>query len=206
MGLILNPRGTSGSGKTELARQIMAAYGWRRDRGEALKDVERIYQSRRELPFAYRLRHPSKGRPLVAVGHYEVTSGGCDTIRARDGGLAEALACAAEFASRDDDVMIEGLRLSSEVALSVKLAAAHPLHILLLSTPVPHCVQNLVVRRRASKSSVPRIGRNTAEEHRRVEEACKRLRPYATVEVLDFDRALVRARGLLGLEALSAAA
>jgi hypothetical protein len=178
----------------------LAAYGWRRDRGDALNNVEPIYQSRRKLPFAYRLRHPSKGRPLVVVGHYEVTSGGCDTIRARDGGLAEAVAFAGEFASRGHDVMIEGLRLSSEVALSAKLAAAHPLHILLLSTPVARCVQNLVARRRASKSSVPRIERNTAEEHRRVEEACERLRPHATVEVLNFDRALVRAQELLGLE------
>lgn len=28
-GVIINPRGTSGSGKTELVRRIMAEYGWK---------------------------------------------------------------------------------------------------------------------------------------------------------------------------------
>jgi hypothetical protein len=39
-----------------------------------------------------------------------------------------------------------------------------------------------------------------------IEEACRRLRRYASVEVLDFDGALLRARELLGLGGLKAAA
>jgi hypothetical protein len=133
----MNRRRTSRGIDHQQVRDLWDAWHHARRMGWPLNAlVEPIYQSRRKLPFAYRLRHPSKGRPLVVVGHYEVTSGGCDTIRARDGGLAEAVAFAGEFASRGHDVMIEGLRLSSEVALSAKLAAAHPLHILLLSTPV----------------------------------------------------------------------
>jgi hypothetical protein len=101
---------------------------------------------------------------------------------------------------------MEGLRLSSDVDLSANLAAANGLHILLLSTPLNCCVQNLVSRRRAGRHSFPAIERNTAEEHSRVEDACERLRQHTTVEHLDFDRALARARELLGLNGLLAAA
>ena len=206
MGLILNVRGTSGSGKTELARRLLAAYGWRRDQTDALDGIEPLHWPRRRMPFAYRLRHPRDGCPLVVIGHYQVTSGGCDTIRAQDGGLGEAMRVAGDFASRRHDVFMEGLRLSSDVVLSERLAAAHRLHILLLNTPVEQCVRNLIARRRAAKRSVPAIERATAEEHRRVEDACARLRPHATVEVLNFQSALARVRELLELNDLRAIA
>ena len=198
-GLILNPRGTSGSGKTELARRILSEYGWRQDRLENQKDVEPLYRPGRTLPFAYRIRHPSAGRPLVVIGHYQRTSGGCDTIRKGDGGLPEVMRFAGEVALCGHDVLIEGLRLSSDVALSTQLASAHRLYVLALSTPLEQCVRNVLSRRRAAKSIVPAIARNIAEEHRRVEDACEHLREYATIEVLAFDRALARARELLGL-------
>jgi hypothetical protein len=199
MGLILNLRGTSGAGKTELARLILAEYGWRRQCPETHNRVEPVYRAARDVPFAYRLRHPRAGRPLVVIGHYQVTSGGCDTIRAQDGGLAEALRFAGDVASSDHDVLIEGLRLSSEVELSAKLAAQHLLHILRLSTPVEQCVTNLVSRRRVAKSRVRAIEGSTVEEHIRVEDACARLRLHATVEVLNFSQALARAKALFGI-------
>jgi hypothetical protein len=199
MGVVLNPRGTSGSGKTTLARLILAEYGWRHDGSETRRRVEPIYRADRKLPFAYRLRHPGAGRALIVVGHYEVTSGGCDTIRAQDGGLPEVLRFAGEVASSRHDVLIEGLQLSGEFELSAEFAARHDLHVLLLSTPLEQCARNLVSRRRAAKSSLGAIERSLAGERRRVEDACARLRPWATVEVLGFDEALVRARSVFGL-------
>ena len=206
MGIIINPRGTSGSGKTELVRQLLAHYGWTRDRPDTWDRVEPIFRTGRTHPFAYRLKHPSDGRPLIVLGHYLVTSGGCDTIRVKDGGLPAIMRFAGDFASHGHDVLIEGLRLSSEVALSAKLAATHGLHILRLSTPLERCVQNLVTRRRVGRSRLPAISRNTAAEQRRVEEACQHLKHVASVEVLDFERALARARQLLGVDQLRAAA
>jgi hypothetical protein len=206
MGLILNPRGTSGSGKTELARRILAEYGLSRDRSENLKGVEPIHRPGRRYPFAYRVRHPGDGRPLVVLGHYQRTSGGCDTIRIRDGGMPEIMRFAADFAARDNDVLIEGQRLSSEVTLSEQLAAAHGLYILLLSTPVEKCAHNLASRQRAARSRLAAIEMAAAEEHQRVKDACARLRLHATVEVLDFDAALARARKLLELDHIRAAA
>jgi hypothetical protein len=206
MSVVINPRGTSGSGKTELVRRILAEYGWRRDLHDASDRVEPIYRAGRTHPFAFRLQHPINERPLVTLGHYQVTSGGCDTIRLQDGGLPEVMHFAGDFASRGHDVILEGLRLSSDVVLSAKLAATHGLHILLLNTPLERCVQNLVARRRAGRRSLPAIARNTADEHRRTQDACERLRVCATVEVLDFDQALARARELLGLASARVAA
>jgi hypothetical protein len=200
MSVIINPRGTSGSGKTELVRRVLAEYGWQpRTDGESRSTFEPIFRAGRSRPFGYRLRHPVGGRPLVVFGHYEATSGGCDTIRASDGGIPEVIARAGEYAAGGHDVIIEGLRLSSEVEHSAELAQRHRLHVLRLSTPLDRCVRNLVSRRRAGRDAMPSIRRTTADEDLRVGEACKRLSGEAAVEILSFDEALSRALFLLGL-------
>jgi len=133
------------------------------------------------------------------LGHYEVTSGGCDTIRVKDGGLAEAARIADEFAASGHDVLLEGLRLSSDVGLSRKLAAAHAMHVLLLATPIDECVRNLIGRRRAARASFHSIKTAVLDEHSRVQQTCERLSPCARVDLLDFEQAFTRAKELLGL-------
>jgi hypothetical protein len=146
MGVIINPRGTSGSGKTELVRRIMANYGW----GSGSR-VEPARRQGRERPIAYRLRHPLGGRPLVLLGHYEATSGGCDTIRAKDGGLDEAFRLAGEYAASGHDVLLEGLLLSGEHLRSAALAKVHELYVLRLNTPLDRCIRNVIARQRAGR-------------------------------------------------------
>jgi hypothetical protein len=119
--------------------------------------------------------------------------------------LPEIIRLAGDLASRGHDVLMEGLHLSSEVPLSEQLAMRHCLHILLLNTPAAQCARNLATRRRAPRGSIAAFERVTAEEQRRVEQACARLRACASVEILDFDTALARTRGLLGLEQFGAA-
>jgi hypothetical protein len=113
MGRIINPRGTSRSGKTELVRRILAQYGWQRSADCAgAGGLEPMHREGRSRPLGYRLEHPLGGRLLAVLGHYEVTSGGCDTIRAADGGLDEIVRRAADYAATGHDVVIEGQRLS----------------------------------------------------------------------------------------------
>jgi hypothetical protein len=200
MGIVINPRGTSGSGKTELVRRVLAQYGWRR--GAPIEDaggLEPICREGRSQPLGYRLRHPLGGRPLAVVGHYEVTSGGCDTIRTSDGGLDEIIRRAADHAATGDDVLLEGLRLSAEFERSAALARSHRLHILRLTTPLDQCARNLVWRRRARRDAWTSVAGTVAVEHEKVRQTCDRLSEHATVEILGFDDAFARAQDLLGI-------
>jgi hypothetical protein len=200
MGIIINPRGTSGSGKTELVRRILAQYGWQRSAdGAGAGGLEPVYRAGRSRPLGYRLEHPLGGRPLAVLGHYEVTSGGCDTIRAADGGLDEIMRRAADYAATGHDVLIEGQRLSSEYERSAELARSHRLHVLRLTTPLEQCARNLVWRRRARRDTWPSVAGIVADEHELVAEACARLGQHATVEALGFDDAFARAKDLLGV-------
>jgi len=139
------------------------------------------------------------GPPLAVFGHYDATSGGCDTIRLADGGIPEVMRRAGNYAANGYDVIVEGLRLSSEVECSIELALLHDLHILRLSTALDQCARNLARRRRAGRDALPSLERSSAREHRSIDDACRRLERVAAVEVLAFDDALARAQDLLGL-------
>jgi hypothetical protein len=190
-GVIVNPRGTSGAGKTELVRRILGAYGWPRGCGE-----------RRRPGLAWRLAHPRGGRPLAVLGPYAsaAAAGGCDRIRAAEGGLGEVFRLADAHAASGDDVLLEGLELSAEHHRSALLARRHPLHVLRLATPLERCVRNAAARQRASAARHPAIRRKAAAEQARIEAACSALQGRALVETLPFDDALRRARELLALD------
>jgi hypothetical protein len=194
MGLIVNPRGTSGSGKTELARCIAAEYGWY----DGVANP--IHREGRKRPIACCLPHPLGHRPLVLLGDYQATSGGCDTIRLADGGLGEAFRLADYYASRGCDVLLEGLLLSSEYHQSTTLAALHQLYIIQLDSPLDRCISNVIARQRAGGSRRSSAARTATMHYSNIEEACRRLQEHAIVELLDFEGALRRARHLLGLD------
>ena len=190
MGIVINPRGTGGSGKTALVRRIMQDYG----------PAVPIRRAGRQRPIGYRLRHPAAGRPLAVLGAYEGCRGGCDTIPLGDGGLEEAFRLAAAWAAEGQDVVLEGLLLSAEVQRTAALAELHPVHVLRLATPLGDCTRALVARRRAGLEARPGIGQGAAMMDLAVEEACRRLdRTAARVERLEAGAALRRARALLGL-------
>jgi hypothetical protein len=188
-GLIINPRGVSGSGKTELVRRLIGASG----------RCEAIYRNGRHLPIAYRLEHPFGGRPVVVVGDYTKKCGGCDTIPERDGGLDEIFRLASECSSRGSNVILEGLTVSSEHRRSIKLAEIQPMCVLLLSTPLEKAAKNLVARRHLRRATLPIVANDLVTQAKAIELACEKLRSDARVERLGFDSALRRIRELLDL-------
>ena len=103
-------------------------------------------------------------------------------------------------------MLLEGLLLSGEHARSAALAKAHELHVLRLSTPLDRCIRNVIARQRAGRGAWGSVARTATMQQAGVEKACRRLRRHARVEVLDLGGALLRARELLGLEGLRAAA
>lgn len=191
---VINPRGTNGSGKTVLARRILADYRWN-EGGE----IERIVRDGRKRPLGYVLRHPWGGRPLVVIGDYEKSSGGCDTITLAEGGLDEICRLADDWATAGADVLLEGSAVSAEYTRSAALAERHPMHILLLSTSAEQAARNLVARRRVGRSNLPLIERSVLTQRETVDAACSKLQTVAQVEETEFSGALDRARKLLGL-------
>ena len=78
--------------------------------------------------------------------------------------------------------------------------------MLRLGTPLDRCIRNVIARQRVGGRGRASVERTAIMQEAGIEEACRRLRRHARVEVLDFDGALLRARELLGLGGLGAAA
>ncbi len=200
MGLVINPRGTGGAGKTWLVREVMAAS--RRAGAAAIP----LHREGRHRPIGWRFVHPCGGRPLGIIGHYDATRGGTDTIPLTDGGLDEAFRLADVLAQDGHDVLMEGYQLSGEVERTAALARAQraredKLHVLWLDVPLERCVRNLMARRRAGRGTVPSIERTVQAGHAALTAACQALpQEGVDVERLDTAAALRRTLALLGLD------
>ncbi len=181
--MIINIRGTSGTGKSTLVRDLMGLYGTR---------IPYYYDGRRQ-PIGYRLvhpiaafgRHPRGGpadegscRPLTVVGHYETDCGGCDTINSQD--LIFDLV--RQYHSEGFDVVFEGLLISAEVN---NTAALHqdgmPLKVFAIELPIEECLRRVNERRRAKAKRVGKEykgdvnPRNTVAKERGVINSMRRL-------------------------------
>jgi hypothetical protein len=200
LGLVINPRGTSGAGKTWLVREVMAAY-----RQTGLEPTP-IMRQGRSRAIGWRLRHPLGGRTLCVVGDYRGVKGGTDTIPLTDGGLDEAFRLAHSEAAAGWDVLLEGYQLSFEHDQTVALAEAQrsrgsALHVLCLEVPLSRCVQNVVRRRRAGRAARPAIERTAKAGQTALEQAWVALvQSEVSCEWLDPAAALRRVSTLLGLK------
>lgn len=200
MGLVINPRGTSGAGKTWLVREVMAAS---RRAGAAATPLHREGRTR---PIGWRFASSPDRRPLAIVGHYETTRGGTDTIPRTDGGLDEAFRLADALAGDGHDVLMEGYQLSGEIERTVALAQAQRargdrLHVLWLDVPLEVCVRNVVARRRAGREAIPAIEQTARTGHEALTAACLALQGAGVpVDRLETAAALQRTLALLGLD------
>lgn len=158
MGKVVSLRGTSGSGKTHLAREVMAKYKLR----------FAIHIANRKQPYYYEFRKTPKGKPLYVLGHYETACGGCDTIKTAD----EVFALVDKL-RKEGDVLFEGLLLSTEVNRTV---AAGDIHNVFFDVPVVQCLSQINARRRAKDPSKEDVDpTNTTSKHRGVARAHQRL-------------------------------
>jgi len=168
--VIINIRGTSGSGKTHLVRQVMDCYGSRvpyREEG-------------RKQPIGYTFHRGERGRSLAVIGHYETACGGCDTIAKMERIFELVKASAAQ----GFDVIFEGLLISADVNRHVELHKwclekfhGPRLEVVALTTPLQTCLDSVNARRHARNPDLPPVKEaNTISKFNGVRKSLERLR------------------------------
>ncbi len=161
--MIINLRGTSGSGKTYLARRIIELY--------PQKTAFRLKGEKRKNPLAYILDGNSKLQPLVVLGHYESICGGCDTISSYD----QIFNLIKQFDKSKMNVFYEGLLISGDVK---RISELHELgmdvQVIALDTCIDECITSVNERRAARGKLEPLNPKNTIEKHNLMKNCLKK--------------------------------
>lgn len=173
--MIINIRGTSGSGKTTVMRHFISqctqgdniyapAIGKRKPRVEA---IECLY----------------KGEPVYVLGSYDSACGGCDTINNQN------LVCEyIEKYKTQGHVLFEGLMIShiyERYAAQARLDKDNWLFIM-LETPFEKCLQHITDRRVAAGNTKP-LGPKVPINARRTYDSTYRIRTKFTAEDISWE-------------------
>lgn len=183
--MIINLRGTSGSGKTTIVQKIMALYDTK----------EEVRQEGRRYPIAYHCEKEGH-KTLAVVGHYESTSGGCDSVPSLDM-VYNLIRIANQL---EMDVIYEGVMVSGEYQRCLQLRRDHlPLVVIRLSTSLNDCL-DAIRRRRLEKGNVKEFNpARTIRRDKEVRSMTSKLESGGVaVYHLDRDAALIKCRELLG--------
>jgi len=133
--MIIQCRGTSGSGKTWAMRQVMST----------LQLIPEFISGRRR-PLYYRTEDES----IVVLGSYENSCGGCDGIgSARQ--VFDLIKILLENPSHRV-ILAEGLLLSEDVKWVSQLP---DVRVLFLTTPLEDCLENILSRRKERGNDSP---------------------------------------------------
>ena len=161
--MIINVRGTSGTGKSTVVRNIMK-----------LADGKiRVMKEGRRQPFGYLLTFPGRKRRVALVGHYETPCGGCDTIQSYED-IYNAVRAGDDAGY---DVIYEGLLISGEHARPTQLHnEGRDIRVIALNTPLDLCIESINERRWAKNPDKPPVKeRNTIAKARAVEIAMQKM-------------------------------
>jgi hypothetical protein len=157
--MIIQIRGTSGSGKTWVMRRVM----------ESLGGWTSYYQPGRQKPLYY------GRRGVIVLGHYDSPCGGCDNI----GSAAQVYELTKQMIDPDPSRVIvqEGLLLSEDSKWGRKLLEeGHDLRAVFLSTPLEECLGNIRRRREEAGNEKPLNEKNTANRVAVIERARVKLK------------------------------
>lgn len=163
--MIIQIRGTSGSGKSTAMRKIMDLMGsWRG-----------VYEAGRKKPILYHCVEPGwkESKPVV-LGHYESPCGGCDTIGSASA-VYEQIIDVIE-GNGDVPILSEGLLLSEDVKWTTKLKEdGYDVRCFFLITPVERCLSQIKKRRAEAGNEKPLNEYNTTNRVGTIERARLRL-------------------------------
>lgn len=166
--MIINLRGTSGSGKSHLVRSIMDRYPLR---APVRADVN---GKPRKQPIGYLLQRNEPGaRNLYVLGHYETACGGCDTLPSLDY-VYEAVRRAD---SEGLDVLYEGIIVCDDVTRCSSLKSeGRQLLVVRLDTPIEVCLAGIQARRDARGDDRKLNPKNTTDRLQRHAKGISRLK------------------------------
>lgn len=156
--MIIQLRGTSGSGKTTVMREVMDRLGgttaWKGIKKEGRK---------KPLYYRYNKQHPQ----IIVLGHYESACGGCDTI----GSAAQVAELTDELVEKLRGpyvILQEGLLLSEDVKWTQLMPDVYPVF---LTTPLDRCLKQIRSRRLEAGNEKPLNEANTTNRVAVIERA-----------------------------------
>lgn len=154
--MIISVRGTSGSGKTHLAKMVLREPG-------LYGGPTPVHYPGRARPLYYTRDSLTPGnRGLAVLGHYESATGGCDTISGND---IPFMLC--RHLHERYDVFFEGLLMSAEQHRTAKLHAdGIPVHLYYLTLTLEECLAGVNARRAERGKLEPVNPDTTAARHR----------------------------------------
>lgn len=193
--VVVNFRGTSGSGKTHAARRVMGLYSLKLDAYNENEGKSRL--------IGHLMTRVPPARDLFVLGRYNGPKcGGCDSMSwpgAADF-ICERVALAAALGQ---DVLLEGLMVSSWGTGRLKAlsdAVGGQLHVLQLTTPLEECLAAIRDRRAERGNDKPLNPKNTESKFRSALSGARNLERLGVhVEYVDREAAFLRARELLGV-------
>jgi hypothetical protein len=156
--VIINIRGTHGSGKSYLVRRLMAHY----------RKIEPNFILDSSSRPATMVCIPDNGRRLCVLGHYYIACGGCDTLSVFENNVPDHIYRLVREAHEDGmDVAYEGLIVDSDVN---RLVALHrdgfPVKALVLDIPVDICLESIKERRASRGNHKPVRPYNTVNRRK----------------------------------------
>lgn len=191
-------RGTSGSGKTYIAEQIMTRLGKASD--------TRVLGPRSKIG-GYLWRREDGSFAHGVVGRYETACGGCDGLSWK-GAADDIEGLIGVMTDAGASVMLEGLMVSTWGAdrlLRLNARAPGGLFVLHLTTPLDVCLDSVRARRAARAAAegkeAPELNpKNTSTKHKGLEvHTTNQLKRGVNIERHTRESALARALELLNL-------
>jgi hypothetical protein len=165
--MIINIRGTGGSGKSTIVREVMKRY----------TSVSPHHIAGRRQPLLYicsgsRSAKIADPRPLAVLGHYETACGGCDTIT----NVETVFNLVSEYAKAGYDVLFEGIISQDDVRRTAEINRELPIHVIILNTPIQVCLDSIQARRDERGDTRPLSKKNTLSRADRVKKIAARLK------------------------------
>jgi len=192
--MIIQVRGTSGSGKSTIVRNILELF--------PQENVKPIMKPGRKRPIAYRCKHPNASPDVAIIGHYETKCGGCDTISTPGQSYPIIFELIKRNAKEGRNVLFEGLLISGDVKWGSTLRDLD-FRIIELNTSLEECLESINGRRklRLGDKYTPVNPANTEAKYKLISRGNKRLMEEfdIPVEVMSRSEAMARVRDLLNV-------